>query len=123
MNRSRLGYLVFSIAFTLAGCNASRTTPEPKPAVPPPFGHLDMPTRGTTATGPAIEIRGWVLDSSDTQPFIKLSVDDQPIEVALQRMARRDVCAANPAIKHCATSKPGFVLSLATARLSDGSHM
>jgi TonB family protein len=72
--------------------------------------------------GPAIEIRGWVLDSSDSEPSIKPSVDQQPIEAALQRVARKDVCTANPAVEHCATSKPGFVLTLATARLLDGSH-
>jgi hypothetical protein len=109
------------IVLCLSG-RQSGTPTEPKPTTPPPFGYLDTPSTATTITGPTIEIRGWVLDSSDTQPTIKLSVDGQPLDAPLQRAARKDVCNAYPAVKHCGISKAGFVLNVGTARFTDGSH-
>ena len=123
MNRAGVRGLLALIATVLSACSSTTTTAPPKSAAPPPVGYLDMPSAGTIVSGPTIEVSGWVLDSSDIQPFIKVSIDGQPIEATvLKRMDRQDVCIANPSIQHCSTSQPGFTFRLETHRFVDGSH-
>src|SRR5438067_538694 len=79
--------LLCAAVFCLSGCNSNPLSAL-KPATPPPFGYLDAPTAGTTITGPTIEVQGWVLDASDTQPSITLSVDAERVEAVPQRITQ-----------------------------------
>src|SRR5436190_14491148 len=110
--------LLLSSGLTLAACGKSATTPA-KLASPPPYGFLETPN-GTTAKGPTFEVQGWVLDAADMSPTVSISIDSELIDGTIQRLARKDVCSANPTVKHCAMGKPGFVLALSTGRFSDG---
>src|SRR3977135_4335215 len=109
---SLLKFLIPQLLLLLYACGSTQKTTTTKSAAPPPFGSLEVTAIRAAITGPTVEVKGWVLDSADPQPSLKLSVDGKAIEATLRRVARKDVCSANPSIKHCATAKPGFVVTL-----------
>jgi len=122
MSRSSFTCLLTLFSLLLCACGSATGRTTEKPSTPPPFGNLDTPMPGSTATGPTIELSGWVLDPGDPSPSLTVSVDGVALEQPMQRVPRKDVCKANPTIAHCSTARPGFALTLVTGMFTDGPH-
>lgn len=59
--------------------------------ITPMTGRLDFPADGQVATGPVVEISGWVLDGPRLPDVIEIFVDDQPPVLARRCGIRPDV--------------------------------
>jgi hypothetical protein len=95
-----------------------------RPGNTPPFGFVDEPNTGAIVKGPAVPVRGWVLDKEDSSLRIDFLVDGQIVSSSPARSDRPDVCAHPIAagITHCTASQPGVVFTWNTLGLSNGLH-
>jgi hypothetical protein len=87
-----------------------------------PYGSLDVPVSGATASGNAFMVGGWVLDNEGPTLTVQLLVDGLVASSAATRAARPDVCAAYPAVAHCVSSQPGVNFAWNTTSLTNGTH-
>ncbi|GAC1533785.1 MAG: hypothetical protein NVS3B10_27930 [Polyangiales bacterium] len=86
----------------------------------PPFGVVDAPAAGTTTSGAAIDVAGWVLDG-DPVTSVVVELDGVAVKTVTVDVARPDACAIYPAYPGCPTA--GFRATVSTSGLSPCPHL
>jgi hypothetical protein len=98
----------------------------------PPFGHVDEPVAGATASytaGQPVTVAGWVLDTAQLAT-VSILIDGHPAASVPVATARPDVCAAYPNYDGCPTpasmtaaGNVGFTGHVDTTGLSPCPHL
>jgi hypothetical protein len=89
----------------------------------PPFGTIDAPASGTTATftaGAPLSIAGWVLDSAPVAA-VSVEIDGAQVTTLPVSAPRSDVCTAYPKYRGCPNA--GFAGSVPTTGLGPCPHL